>query len=580
MVAPVDRTEPLQAVDSGYFYGEIEGVKPGALYKFRINEASEFPDPASRHQPEGVHGPSSVVTTDFAWTDQTWGGIALRDYIIYELHVGTFTPQGTFDAVIERLDYLKELGVTAVELMPVAQFPGSRNWGYDGVYPFAVQDSYGGPAGLKRLVDAAHAKGLAVILDVVYNHLGPEGNYLGQYGHYFTDRYQTPWGQAINFDGEHSSEVRTYVLENAVQWIEDYHIDALRLDAVHSIHDASEKHILQEIGEKVREGVNGRLVHVIAESDLNDVRVITPCSEGGYGLDAQWSDDFHHALHSVLTGERAGYYLDFGSLHHLAKAYEEGFVYSGQFSEHRDRCHGTSSREVPARRFVVCTQNHDQIGNRMLGERLNHLVFAEELKLAAGALILSPFIPMLFMGQEYAETAPFLYFVDHSDPALIEAVREGRRKEFASFAWQGELPDAQSESTFMQSKLRHEIRTEPRHRAIYDYYRELIRLRTTVASLANLSKEHCNVICLDDPPAIVLERHVEGEEALTVLHFGSADTRFNLNTREGTWTKLLDSADIEWLGPGGAMPDEIQSKGVMEIAMRPKSVCLLVQGLR
>jgi maltooligosyltrehalose trehalohydrolase len=576
-MSPVDRTVPLPAAGSGYFYREIAGVEPGAHYKFRLDSARELPDPASRHQPLGVHGPSAVTASEFAWTDQQWTGLPLRDFIIYELHTGAFTPEGTFDAIIERLDYLIDLGITAVELMPVAQFPGSRNWGYDGVYPFAVQASYGGPAGLKRFVNAAHAKHLAIVLDVVYNHLGPEGNYLGQYGHYFTDRYTTPWGQAVNFDGQHSSEVRRYVLENAVQWIEEFHIDALRLDAIHTIHDTSGLHILQEVAAAVRRCAGHRLVYTIAESDLNDVSIVRPASEGGYGLDAQWSDDFHHSLHSVLTGERLGYYQDFGSLHHLAKAYEDGFVYTGQFSQHRDQPHGTPSRDIPAGRFVVCAQNHDQVGNRVLGERLNHLLFAEELKLAAGSLILSPFVPMLFMGQEYAEAAPFLYFVDHSDPALIEAVREGRRREFAAFAVTGDLPDAQAEETFAKSKLRHELRADPKHRAIYDFYRELIRLRKTTAALRNLSKDHCNVTRLDDPAAIVLWRWFDSEDTITVLHFGSVDASFRLSVPAGSWRKRLDSAEARWLGPGATMPEQAHSDGAIEIHMPRKSVCLLVK---
>ncbi len=570
-----ERIEPLEAADSSYFYREIEGVEPGVHYKYRLDDSREFPDPASRFQPEGVHGPSAVIDSEFPWTDQRWAGLPLQEYIIYELHVGTFTQEGTFDAVIEQLRYLKELGITAMELMPVAQFPGGRNWGYDGVYPFAVQASYGGPAGLKRLVDAAHMTGLAVVLDVVYNHLGPEGNYLRQYGPYFTDRYHTPWGQAVNFDGEGSSEVRRYVLENAIQWIADYHVDALRLDAIHGIHDASEVHILRDIGNDVRKAAGDRMAYTIAESDLNDVRVIKPAAEGGYDLDAQWNDDFHHALHTVLTGERSGYYTDFGSLHHLAKAYREGFVYSGQFSEHRGECHGTSSNEIPARRFVVCSQNHDQIGNRMLGERLSQLVVSEELKLAACSVILSPFIPMLFMGQEYAEEAPFLYFVEHSDPALIHAVREGRRREFAAFAWKGDVPDAQSIDTFLKSKLRPEITNEPAHRTMLDFYRELIHLRTSVECLRNLSKEHCRVITTDEPPAIILHRWLDDQESLTILHFGEKDAECAVGAAVGMWTKLVDSADIKWRGPGASIAAEIRSNGVLTVPIRRKSACLL-----
>lgn len=577
LISPEERTLPLTPGRKGYFHSTIDGVMPDSLYKFQFADGSEFPDPASRYQPQGVHGPSAVIDRAFDWSDENWAGVPLEDYILYELHIGTFTPEGTFDSAIPLLDYLKELGITAIEVMPVAAFPGSRNWGYDGVFPFAVQASYGGPSGLKRFVDAAHAKGLAVVLDVVYNHLGPEGNYLGQYGPYFTSKYQTPWGEAINFDGEQSSEVRRYFLENAVQWIRDYHIDALRLDAIHSIHDMSRTHILREIGDAVRASAGDRHVYVIAESDLNDTCVITPIKDGGYGLDAQWSDDFHHSIHSLLTRERAGYYLDFGTLHHIAKAYKEGFVYSGQFSEHRGQCHGTPSTDIPAYRFVICTQNHDQIGNRMLGERLSHLVFREELKLAAGALILSPFIPMLFMGQEYAEESPFLYFVEHSDPQLIEAVRQGRRKEFAAFEWLGEVPDAQSQETFLRSQLRHELLEEPKHKIIYDFHQELIRLRKSNPVLSHLSKDDCKVICRDEPPLIMLHRFFEEQHAAIILNFGQTAADVELPLPKGIWKKSLDSADIRWLGAGSLAPDRLDSDGKVALQLEHKSICLLLK---
>ena len=420
LVAPQERLLPLKKAEAGYFHGVLERVEPGARYFYRLDGTRERPDPASRFQPEGVHGPSQVIEPDFPWTDQGWCGLGLPAYVIYEIHVGAFTPAGTFEAVIPHLAELKELGITALELMPVAQFPGRRNWGYDGVFPYAVQNSYGGPAGLKRLVDACHRHGLAVILDVVYNHLGPEGNYLGDYGCYFTDRYRTPWGEAVNFDGPHSDEVRRFFIENALYWIGDCHIDALRLDALHAIFDQSPQPFLAELAEAVHaqaEGLNRR-VHLMAESDLNDVRLIRPPELGGYGLDAHWNEDFHHALHTLLTGEQGGYYEDFGRLAQLAKAFREGFVYSGQYSPYRRRRHGSSSRGLPGQRFIVFAQNHDQVGNRLLGDRLTRLVSFEALKLAAGAMILSPFLPLLFMGEEYGEVAPFHYFISHSDPAV------------------------------------------------------------------------------------------------------------------------------------------------------------------
>jgi maltooligosyltrehalose trehalohydrolase len=411
----------------------VQGVKPGTRYFYRLDGNTERPDPASKFQPEGVHGPSQVIDPHFVWEELHWSGIPFSHYVLYELHVGTFTAQGTFDAIVPHLDELKDLGITSIEIMPVAQFPGDRNWGYDGVYPGAVQNSYGGPEGLKRLIDACHQRGLAVTLDVVYNHLGPEGNYLCDFGPYFTDRYHTPWGAAINFDGPDSDAVRRFFIENALSWVTEFRLDALRLDAVHGIFDFSALHFLQELAAAVHEQAErlNRRIYVIAESDLNDVRLVSSPELGGYGLDAQWNDDFHHALHTLLTGERTGYYEDFGRIQDLAKAFAEGFVYSGAYSPARRRRHGNTSKDLAADRFVVCAQNHDQVGNRLKGDRLSALVSFEGLKLAAAVVLLSPFIPLLFMGEEYGETAPFPYFVSHSDPDLIEVVRRGRRAEFA-----------------------------------------------------------------------------------------------------------------------------------------------------
>ncbi len=401
----------LEAKGTGYYEIMVEKISLGSLYWYRLDGKRELADPASHFQPQGVHGPSQVVDPDFAWDDTMWSGPPLQSYIIYEIHVGTFTREGTFGAVIPHLKSLVDLGVTAVELMPVAQFPGNRNWGYDGVFPFAVQDSYGGPLELKRLVKACHQHGLAVILDVVYNHLGPEGNYFAHFGPYFTERYRTPWGNAINFDGLDSDEVREFFIQNALYWITDFHFDALRLDAVHAIFDQTAVPFLQELGDAVHEcGAKlNRRVHVIGESSLNDTRLVKPKAQGGYGLDAQWNDDFHHSLHTLLTSERAGYYQDFGELRDLAKTFKEGYVYSGQYSAYRRRRHGHSSRDIASYRFVVCAQNHDQVGNRLRGERLSQLVSFASLKLAAGVVLLSPFAPLLFMGEEYGDTAPFLY---------------------------------------------------------------------------------------------------------------------------------------------------------------------------
>ena len=430
---------PMERQDNGVYSVVVRGLPSDSHYYYRLDDGRLRPDPVSRLQPEGVHGPSAIVEpTDFPWTDTEWQGISLRDAITYELHVGTCTPAGTFTAIIPLLDYLKnELGITAIELMPVAEFPGSRNWGYDGVHPYAPHTAYGGARGLKTLVNACHETGLAVVLDVVYNHLGPEGNYLSEYGPYFTDRYTTPWGQAVNFDGDDSREVRRYFIDNALYWVTEYHIDGLRLDAIHAIFDKSHTHILQELGEAMHAQAHAldRTILVIAESDLNDKQVISDLSDGGWGLDAQWSDDFHHALHVLLTGERNGYYQDFGTLADLRLALTEGFVYQGQGSQYRQRPHGTPSRHLAGERFVICSQNHDQVGNRAYGERLSTLVPFPALKLAAGLVLCAPNSPLLFMGEEYGEPAPFLYFTSHTDPALAQAVREGRRREFAHFAW-------------------------------------------------------------------------------------------------------------------------------------------------
>jgi maltooligosyltrehalose trehalohydrolase len=543
---------------------------------YRLGGKKERPDPASRYQPQDVHGPSAVVDTDFAWQDDRWFGLSLRQYIIYELHVGTFSAAGTFDAVIPYLHELKDVGITAIELMPVAQFPGSRNWGYDGVCPFATQHAYGGPQGLKRLVDACHQQGLGVVLDVVYNHLGPEGNYFGDFAPYFTDRYQTPWGLALNFDGPHSDEVRRYFIENALYWIGEYHIDALRLDAVHAIVDHSAYPFLEELAAAVHEQAEqlNRRVYVIAESDLDDTRLIRPRELGGYGHDAQWNDGFHHALHTLLTGERDGYYSDFGQVAHLGKAWTEGYVYSGQYSVFRQRRHGNSSRLSPAHQFVVCAQNHDQVGNRMLGERLSQLVSFAGLKLAAAVVLLSPYIPLLFMGEEYGETAPFPYFISHTDAALVEAVRRGRGEEFAAFAWKGEPPDPQSAAVFEQAKLNHDLRREAHHERLRAFYQELIGLRRRVPALARLDKECMAVLAHEKPPVLCVRRWSEADEVFMVFHFGQEQTEVTLPVPAGHWHKRLDAAEERWQGPGSPLPGELISDGAAALTLAPQGVAL------
>lgn len=579
VVAPREQIAPLEKASRGYHACVLDRVEPGSLYLYRLDEKTERSDPASRAQPCGVHGPSQVVDPEFPWEDRGWSGLTLDAYVMYELHVGTFTAEGTFDAIIPHLDTLKDVGITAVELMPVAQFPGERNWGYDGVFPFAVQASYGGPGGLKRLVNACHQRGMALVLDVVYNHLGPEGNYLKDFGPYFTDGYRAPWGAPINFDGSYSDEVRRFFVENALYWITEFHIDALRLDALHAILDVSAHPFLEELSTAVHEQTEriGRRVYLIAESDLNDTKLIRPRELGGYGLDAQWNDDFHHALHTLLTGERSGYYEDFGRVAHLVKALTEGYVYSGQYSTYRRRRHGNSSRLLPAHRFVVCSQNHDQVGNRAFGERLSQLVSFDALKLAAGVVLLSPFVPLLFMGEEYGEQAPFPYFVSHSDQNLIEAVRRGRREEFAEFAWQGEPPDPQDEATFLRAKLDHKLRDEGEHRVLLEFYRELIRLRNALPALALLSKAHMQAIGYEGEKVLFVRRFSGDEEAFTVFHFGGAEISVTLPVPDGNWRKELDSADERWQGKGSAVPDQLHLQGQVTLALGPKGFVLFAR---
>lgn len=576
------RIEPLEAEGGGYFTGTVTGIGDGTRYMYLLDDGSERPDPASRFQPEGVHGPSQVVNpAGFSWDDNEWRGMPLEEYIIYELHIGTFSGEGTFEAVIPQIDYLVELGVTAVELMPVAQFPGVRNWGYDGVYPFAPQNSYGGPEGLKRLINACHDKGLAVILDVVHNHLGPEGNYLNCFGHYFTDRYRTPWGDAVNFDGPDSDEVRRYFISNALYWITEYHADALRVDAIHGIYDFSARHILREMAEAVhgQAEVLGRRLYVIAESSLNDARTITPTELGGHGLDAQWNDDFHHALRTVLTGEREGYYVDFGRFSQLVKAFREGFVYSGQYSRYRKRRHGSSSALLPCGKFVVFSQNHDQVGNRMLGDRLSTTVPFEKLKLAAGAVLLSPYLPLLFMGEEYGETAPFPYFVSHGDPELVEAVRRGRSEEFAAFAWQGEIHDPQAEETFLAAKIDPELRHGGKHGILSSLYRELIRLRKELRPLRRLSRDEMEVVGIEPDDILVLRRWFAGDEILCFFNFGNRRQSFPVSVRHGSCLKVLDSADEQWGGSGSPAAESLPAgTGETRVTLEPWSFTLYSTG--
>ncbi|GAB2585387.1 malto-oligosyltrehalose trehalohydrolase [Spirosoma areae] len=573
---------PLQP-DGAYWQTTTNQLQPGDTYTFILNGTLERPDPASLAQPEGVHGHSQAIdTAPFLWTDANWHNLPLEDYLLYELHTGTFSPEGTFSGIENRLDYLVELGINAIEIMPVAQFPGTRNWGYDGVFPFAVQHSYGGGAGLQRLVDACHRRGLAVVLDVVYNHMGPEGNYFADFGPYFTNKYQTPWGNALNFDDNYSDSVRRYFIENVLMWFRDFHVDALRLDAVHAIHDAGETHLLQEIRQYVDElmAQTGRQHYLIIESDQNDTRFIQPVAEQGYGMDAQWNDEFHHALRVTAGGEPTGYYADYEGIRHLAKSYKDAYVYDGTYMPRRARIVGKSTQGHAGRQFVVFSQNHDQIGNRMLGERASQLVSVEMQKLMAGAVMSSPYLPMLFMGEEWGELNPFLYFVSHSDPALVEAVREGRKKEFAAFQTTQEAPDPQDERTFERSQLQwHRLSQEP-HKTLFRYYQTLLTLRKQ-SSLRHPDRESVAVIVDEARQTLTLFRQHKQpkpnsrtellETVVCLMNFSSEPQSLTLPAQDGHWRNLLDSADPRWLGPVAA-PSMVA--GNTPVTVQPQSILI------
>lgn len=543
-----DKLFSLAAIEHGYHRTTVSSLPAGTRYSYRLDDGRDLPDPSSRFQPEGVHRASALVDTSaFQWTDQSWQGRPLAGSIFYELHVGAYTKEGTFDALIPHLPELSRFGVTTIELMPIAQFPGARNWGYDGVYPFAAQNSYGGPDAFRRFVDASHACGLAVALDVVYNHLGPEGNYLGAFGPYFTDRYRTPWGQAINYDGEDSDEVRRFFIESALYWLDTCHVDALRLDAVRQIFDFGARHFLAELKLEVVDlaSRSGREIQLIAESDMNDARVLRDFSLGGYGLDGQWSDDFHHSVHALLTKEERGYYSDFGGIAPLASTLRNNWAYSGQYSQFRQRRHGNSAEGLDPSRFLVFNQNHDQVGNRAAGDRLGALVDFESVKLAAGITLLSPFTPLLFMGEEYGEPAPFQYFTSHGDPELVEAVRRGRRDEFAAFGWHATVPDPQAEETYLRSHLDSSARNAAPHNVLYRFYIELIRLRNEFG-LADASSHATRELGGD---SLLLTYQTASGAVAVVIAFDDSEVNLKVSELAGAWDVAMNSAATTWNGP-------------------------------
>jgi maltooligosyltrehalose trehalohydrolase len=573
---------PMQQEDRGYFTVVTE-VMPGQKYMYRLDEGQEFPDPASRFQPEGVFGPSQVVYSHFEWTDEEWRGTPLQEYIIYEMHVGTFTPEGSFRSAIQYLDRLVELGVTAVEVMPVNQFSGARGWGYDGVFLFAVQNSYGAPDDFRAFVDACHQRNLPVILDVVYNHFGPEGNCVYCFGPYMTDRYKTPWGDAVNFDGPHSDEVRAFFIENALHWIHDYHVDALRLDAVHEMYDFSANPFLKVLQDSIRRYRQqaGSNIYLMLESDFNDPNLVRARELGGYGFDAQWNDDFHHSLHTLVTYESQTYYQDYGEFQQLVKSLREGFVYDGLYSASRKRTHGASAADIPVQCLIVFFQNHDQIGNRMPNERAIDILPFDAFKLAIGLVLLSPYIPMLFMGDEYGETREFEYFVDYQDQGLIEAVRKGRRETFGMRLPDGvNPPDPQGEDTFMRSKLNWQALSQSRGRLLFDFHRALISLRKTIPALAQLERSQLDVHDDEANHVVGLSRWAVDSHVYAAFNFSPNESRSTLPVPAGQWAVRLNSAAPRWQENSDDRSDGTEyspliSDGRQQLTLPPFSCVLL-----
>jgi len=556
----------------------------GADYWYCIDGICRRPDPVSRWQPHGVHGPSRVVDpAAHCWRDDDWRGRLLDPFVIYELHVGTFNAPGSFDAVVERLPHLVRLGVTAIELMPVAAFAGERNWGYDGVHLYAPQQSYGGPTGLKRLVDACHACGLAVVLDVVYNHLGPLGNYLHDFGPYFTRRQRTPWGEAINYDGPDSAGVRRHVVDNARYWLDEYHIDALRLDAIHGISDDSPRHILSEIATAARaqSRASGRRHWIIAESDLNDSRVIRPLARGGLGLDGQWSDDFHRALHAAVTRDQRGYFVDFGRIDQLATAIGNGFVYQGQRSRYRRRPHGSSSADRPGKQFVVYQQNHDQVANACQGIRIGQFASPAAQRLGAALIVSAPNLPLLFMGEEYGETRPFCYFVDHGDDRLNRAVARGRRREYAAFGGAARFRSPHLASTFAACRLDWAKLDRHRHRDQLRYYRDLLALRRHCRALGNCRKDLTRVSRDERGRWLCVERRdPRGAAALVVANLGPRSQKIHFKTLAGCWRRRIWSEQLEYGGDGRREPPLQLDGARCVLELGPRQVAIYVRERR
>lgn len=581
IVSPIQ----MEQEEFGYWFIQTDEIKPGDEYGFEIwNEKKKEKytsnpsklrraDPAALFFKNGIGEFSTAYNTNsFKWTDQKWKELAQKEYIIYELHTGTFTTEGNFKAIEAKLDYLLDLGITAIEIMPVAQFPGERNWGYDGVFPFAVQNSYGGPEALQHLVNACHNKGLAVILDVVYNHMGPEGNFFNDFGPYFTDKYHTPWGSAINFDDADADPVRHYFIENALMWFRDFHIDALRLDAVHAIKDLGAKHILAEIKKYTDQlsSSTGKSHQLFVELDLNDNRYINPLNKGGYGMDGQWVDEFHHALRVTAGQEKNGYYADFNGIEHLAKSYETAYVYDGQYSPHRRKTFGAEAKENGGEQFIVFSQNHDQVGNRMLGERTSTLLSFEMVKLLAGAVFCSPYLPLIFMGEEYGEENPFQFFISHTDKQLVEAVRKGRKAEFAAFHHSEDTPDPQSEATFNRSKLNWDSLNEHNHKLLLDYYKTLIQLRKSNPALNHLNRNQVKAKAITDQNCLILNRWHEKQKITCLLNFSRQQQQLSIPGLSNLEI-LLNSDSVQWGGANKEIPS-VSDQG--HITINPETILI------
>jgi len=534
--------------ERGWWRSSIKDVGHGTDYGFVLDDdATVLPDPRSLWQPNGVHSMSRIYDhSRFQWTDQGWHPAPLAASIYYELHVGAFSPDGTLDSAIDRLDYLAELGVTHIELMPVAEFAGDRGWGYDGVHLYAVTENYGGPDALKRFVNACHDRGLAVVLDVVYNHFGPVGNYTERFGPYLTDRHCTPWGGAINFEGPGGEEVRRFFCDNALMWMRDYHVDGLRLDAIHEIADRSAVHFLEQLAAETRvlSTTLGRELVLIAESDLNDPRIVRPVEAGGYGINAQWSDDFHHALFTILHSEPGGYYEDFGKMEHFAKAMRDVFVYDGHYSQYRNRRHGRPVDGLSAHHFVCFLQNHDQVGNRAQGERIEQLIGMERAKVAAGIVLTAPFVPLLFMGEEFAASTRFLYFADHEEPEMVKLVREGRKREFAAFGFaEKDVPDPEDPETFARSKLDWAETDQGKHQQMLNWYRSLIQLRRSLPALNDGDRGHLTIAYNEQQCWVDIRRAGLGRGDVRILaNLGTDSATFDLSP--GYRLELVSQAGI------------------------------------